>query len=70
MYFGGLRALDDVSLQVRPGDIHGLIGPNGSGKSTMVNVLTGVYRPTGGQVKLGETVMNALPVICTCRSSR
>jgi branched-chain amino acid transport system permease protein len=61
MYFGGLRALDDVSLQIRPGHIHGLIGPNGSGKSTMVNVLTGVYRPTGGQVKLGETVMNALP---------
>src|SRR4029079_2571264 len=61
MYFGGLRALDDVSIQILPGQIHGLIGPNGSGKSTMVNVLTGVYRPTGGTIKLGNHLLNALP---------
>ncbi len=52
MQFGGLKALAGVSLDVRPGTIHGLIGPNGSGKSTMMNVLTGIYRPTGGTVAL------------------
>jgi branched-chain amino acid transport system permease protein len=61
MYFGGLKAVDNVSLHIRPGQIHGLIGPNGSGKSTIVNVFTGVYRPTDGKVVLGEHVLNALP---------
>ena len=51
MQFGGLKALDRVDLNVMPGTIHGLIGPNGSGKSTMMNVLTGIYVPTGGDVK-------------------
>ena len=51
MQFGGLKALDTVDLNVRPGTIHGLIGPNGSGKSTMMNVLTGIYKPTGGDVR-------------------
>lgn len=60
MYFGGLKAVDGVSLTVEPGHIQGLIGPNGSGKSTIVNCLTGVYRPTGGVVRLGDTPMNAL----------
>ncbi|MGY2050942.1 branched-chain amino acid ABC transporter ATP-binding protein/permease [Methylobacterium sp. JK268] len=52
MQFGGLKALAGVDLGVRPGTIHGLIGPNGSGKSTMMNVLTGIYRPTEGAVVL------------------
>ena len=52
MQFGGLKALAGVDLAVRPGTIHGLIGPNGSGKSTMMNVLTGIYRPTAGAVTL------------------
>jgi branched-chain amino acid transport system permease protein len=52
MRFGGLTALNDVSIHIAPGSIHGLIGPNGSGKSTMMNVLTGVYVPTAGEVKL------------------
>lgn len=50
MQFGGLKALDRVSLNVMPGTVHGLIGPNGSGKSTTMNVLTGIYTPTSGAV--------------------
>lgn len=50
MQFGGLKALNLVDLNVARGSIHGLIGPNGSGKSTMMNVLTGIYQPTQGQV--------------------
>ena len=53
MQFGGLKALNEVDLQVKRGTIHGLIGPNGSGKSTMMNVLTGIYVPTAGQVMFG-----------------
>jgi branched-chain amino acid transport system ATP-binding protein len=49
MRFGGLRALDDVSFEVERGTILGLIGPNGSGKTTMMNVVSGVYKPTSGR---------------------
>jgi branched-chain amino acid transport system permease protein len=52
MQFGGLKALNQVNLAVMPRTIHGLIGPNGSGKSTMMNVLTGIYVPTAGDIKL------------------
>ena len=48
--FGGLRALSDFDLTIRRGDLKGLIGPNGAGKTTAFNVLTGVYRPTRGDV--------------------
>ena len=50
MQFGGLKALNDVELRVKRGTVHGLIGPNGSGKSTMMNVLTGIYLPTAGEI--------------------
>jgi branched-chain amino acid transport system permease protein len=50
MQFGGLKALNKVDLNVAARSVHGLIGPNGSGKSTMMNVLTGIYLPTGGKV--------------------
>jgi ABC-type branched-subunit amino acid transport system ATPase component len=60
--FGGLAALTNVNLQVRPRTIHGLIGPNGSGKSTLVNVITGLYRPGGGAVCLeGEPISGRPP---------
>lgn len=49
--FGGLRALDNVSLDVMPGEIHGLIGPNGSGKSTLVNCITSFFVPDAGTVE-------------------
>ena len=51
-YFGGVRAVDGISMTVRAGHIHGLIGPNGSGKSTAVNVISGLYAPSGGELLL------------------
>ena len=48
--FGGVTALDDLSLQIMPGEIHCLAGENGSGKSTIIKVMSGVYQPDGGSV--------------------
>jgi branched-chain amino acid transport system ATP-binding protein len=49
-HFGGLAAVSEVSLEVRPGEIVGLIGPNGAGKTTVFNVLSGVLKPTRGRI--------------------
>ena len=58
MQFGGLKALNEVTLHVERGTIHGLIGPNGSGKSTMMNVLTGIYVPTAGAIAFkGQSIV-------------
>jgi branched-chain amino acid transport system ATP-binding protein len=60
--FGGLKALKGVSLDVREGEIFGLVGPNGSGKTTMVNVVTGFYPPNAGKVTLfGEDITRIAP---------
>lgn len=62
MQFGGLKALNEVDLNVARGAVHGLIGPNGSGKSTMMNVLTGIYKPTAGNVVFaGERITGRSP---------
>ncbi len=55
--FGGLKAVQDFSLALAPGVLHGLIGPNGAGKTTVFNVLTGVYRPDGLSRPGGDMVM-------------
>ena len=52
--FGGLKAVDGVSLAVQPGEVVGLIGPNGAGKTTLVNVITGVFRPTRGSIQFQD----------------
>ncbi len=59
--FGGFTALDNVSLHVQPGTIHGLIGPNGAGKTTLINLLTGVVDASRGTVSLGGGVLQGRP---------
>jgi len=54
MRFGGLLAVNNVSLELRPQEIVSLIGPNGAGKTTVFNCLTGFYKPTGGSIKLRD----------------
>jgi ABC-type branched-subunit amino acid transport system ATPase component len=58
--FGGLAALDGVSISLEPGEVHGIIGPNGSGKTTLLNLLTGFYEPTSGTIHYrGENLAKA-----------
>jgi len=55
--FGGVRAIDGVDLEIRMGEVHGLIGPNGSGKTTTLNVISGYYAPQQGQVRLNDKIL-------------
>ena len=59
--FGGLVALDDVNMTVEKGQIRGLIGPNGSGKTTLINVISGFYQPTSGEVIFNGKKISNLP---------
>lgn len=66
MQFGGLVAVDAVNLEVNDGDLVGLIGPNGAGKTTIFNMITGVYKPTKGEVLLdGSSVIGLYPAKIT-----
>jgi branched-chain amino acid transport system permease protein len=60
-YFGGLKAVDAVDIAVRRGGVHALIGPNGSGKTTTLNVLSGLYKATAGQILLDGTDITNMP---------
>src|SRR5205809_216884 len=60
-HFGGLLATDDVSIDVRPGEIHALIGPNGAGKTTLVSQLTGNLKPDSGTVHFNGRDVTHLP---------
>jgi len=53
--FGGLTAVSDLNVEIHPGELVGLIGPNGAGKTTIFNMLTGVYKPTEGEIRIGGT---------------
>src|SRR6516162_4761504 len=59
--FGGVRAIDGLDMEIRPGQVHGLIGPNGSGKTTTLNVISGYYAPQHGAVRLNGAALPALP---------
>ncbi len=66
--FGGLKAVNGLSLALPVGGLHGLIGPNGAGKTTAFNLITGVYRPDSGDVRLaGESVVGARPSVIAAR---
>jgi ABC-type branched-subunit amino acid transport system ATPase component len=59
--FGGLRALDGVSVEIRKGSLHGIIGPNGSGKTTLFNVLSGLYAADSGTIWFDGEDITRLP---------
>jgi branched-chain amino acid transport system ATP-binding protein len=59
--FGGVTALSDVSLSIGPGEIRAIIGPNGAGKSSLVNVISGLYRPDSGKIRLNGHGFHRIP---------
>ncbi len=61
-YFGGLKAVENVDMQIQKGDVFGIIGPNGAGKTTFFNMCTGIYAPTKGEIFLqGENITKMTP---------
>ena len=57
--FGGVAAVDGLSTVVEAGQVHGLIGPNGAGKTTMINLITGLFHPTNGDIRFGGVSLGA-----------
>lgn len=60
-YFGGLRAVHNYNLEIDPGQVIGLIGPNGAGKTTIFNLITGIYKPSEGEILMQGKNINGLP---------
>jgi branched-chain amino acid transport system ATP-binding protein len=60
--FGGLRVTDDITLDVRPGELHAIIGPNGAGKTTLINQISGLLSPDAGKIVFGGEDVTALPI--------
>jgi len=58
--FGGIRAVDDVSFRVSPGQIFSIIGPNGAGKTTLFNLISGIYRTDSGSIRIGGDLVTGL----------
>lgn len=56
--FPGVKALDNVSFKIKPGEVHALVGENGAGKSTLINIISGVFEPTEGVVKVNGVKQN------------
>ena len=64
--FGGLKAVDEFDFEIDKNQLYGLIGPNGAGKTTVFNLLTGVYKPTSGQVIFdGKSLLKMSPTQIT-----
>ena len=61
--FGGLKAVDNFNISIEEGSLYGLIGPNGAGKTTVFNLLTGVYKPTFGSIKLNGSIISGLKTV-------
>lgn len=59
--FGGVKALTDVDLSVKSGEIRAIIGPNGAGKSSLINVISGLYKPDKGVIRIGDSSFSAVP---------
>lgn len=64
--FGGLKACDDVNIQINKKEIYGLIGPNGAGKTTIFNLITGIYSPTNGEIYLDGEKIDGLKQETVC----
>lgn len=67
MRFGGVAAVDGVTMVIHPGEVLAVIGQNGSGKTTLINAITGIYRPTGGSVRLCGADITGRPISAIAR---
>ena len=60
--FGGVKALDGISFEVKEGSLFSIIGPNGAGKTSVFNCINGIYRPTSGEIKIFDKLTNGKSV--------